>query len=76
MFHFKNKIDMNSYAFYSVPEGIALVLGLAPYRRTDGKGNYLLSANDLRAYGLDKALSEGATGILASQVLKQFPLKP
>lgn len=45
---------------YSVPEAIVSELNLKDYRQSDGKGNYLLSSRDLRCYGIDKAISEGA----------------
>ena len=45
---------------YAVPEAIASELNLTRIRVHDGKGFYLLSASDLRPYGIARALGEGA----------------
>lgn len=48
------------YYYYLVPEIIVSGLGLKDFRAGDGSGNYILSQSDLDAYGIDKALDEGA----------------
>lgn len=59
---------------YSVPDKIAADLGLAELRISDGSGHYLLSSQDLRAYGIDRAVSDGAVGILAAEAKEKFNL--
>lgn len=57
---------------YSVPDAIAQELRLGDYRRHDGEGHTLLSARDLTAYGVEKALSEGAVEITAEEAKEKF----
>ena len=57
---------------YSVPEAIVSELNLKDYRQSDGKGNYVLSSRDLRCYGIDKAISEGAVLIQADEEKQKF----
>ena len=45
---------------YAVPGAIARELHLTDIRRTCGTDTYLLSAADLRPYGIARALAEGA----------------
>lgn len=59
---------------YSVPEKIAVNLGLSKLRKPDGDGCYLLSSQDLRAYGIDRALSEGARGLTKTEAKEMFNL--
>ncbi len=59
---------------YAVPGAIALELNLTEYRQTDGKGNYLLSQRDLRCYGIEKALEEGAVELAADEAKIMFNL--
>jgi hypothetical protein len=63
---------MNSNLYFAVPARIAAELGLTAYRRTDGNGYYMLSNTDLRPYGLERALTEGAFGLRADEGLKKF----
>ena len=61
---------------YSVPEKIVRELCLTELRRSDGQGNYLLSQADLRPYGVEKAVAEGAKEITNEEVQNKFnPLK-
>ena len=57
---------------YSVPEAIASELLLTRIRVHDGKGFYLLSASDLRPYGIAKALAEGAVTVTAEEAKIKF----
>lgn len=57
---------------YSVPEAIALELYLTRYRVHDGKGFYLLSATDLRPYGIVRALGEGAAAVTTGEAKTRF----
>lgn len=57
---------------YSVPEAIASELHLTRIRVHDGKGFYLLSASDLRPYGIAKALAEGAVTVTAEEAKIKF----
>jgi hypothetical protein len=59
---------------YAVPGAIASELNLTDYRQTDGKGNYLLSQRDLRCYGIEKALEEGAVELTADKAKIMFNL--
>lgn len=59
---------------YAVPVAIASELNLTDYRQTDGKGNYLLSQRDLRCYGIEKALEEGAVELTADKAKIMFNL--
>lgn len=59
---------------YAVPGAIASELNLKDYRQTDGKGNYLLSQRDLRCYGIEKALEEGAVELTADEAKIMFNL--
>lgn len=59
---------------YAVPGAIASELNLADYRQTDGKGKYLLSQRDLRCYGIEKALEEGAVELTADKAKIMFNL--
>lgn len=59
---------------YAVPDAIASELNLKDYRQTDGKGNYLLSQRDLRCYGIEKALEEGAVELTAAEAKIMFNL--
>lgn len=62
---------------YAVPEPIVSVLQLTAIRRSDGRGLYLLSTSDLRPYGVDRALSEGAMQLTADEAKSKFkPLNP
>ncbi|EJX03099.1 hypothetical protein EVA_08790 [gut metagenome] len=63
---------MSKFLFYAVPEAIVRELGLTGLRRDDAKGHWLLSAGDLRPYGIDKALSEGARTVTAEEVKEMF----
>lgn len=63
-----------SKKIYSVPENIVSGLGLKKYRKGDGSGHYLLSALDLRCYGIDKALEDGAEELTAEQAKEKFNL--
>ena len=57
---------------YAAPEAIASELRLTKMRRSDGKGLYLLSASDLRPYGINRALSEGAVAMTAKEAKSHF----
>ncbi len=59
---------------YAVPGAIASELNLTDYRQTDGKGKYLLSQRDLRCYGIEKALEEGAVELTADEAKIMFNL--
>lgn len=59
---------------YSVPESIAADLGLTGLRSTDGSGNYLLSSQDIRAYGFARAIADGATGLTVEEAKEKFNL--
>lgn len=59
---------------YAVPDAIASELNLTGYRQTDGKGKYLLSQRDLRCYGIEKALEEGAAELTADEAKIMFNL--
>lgn len=59
---------------YAVPGAIASELNLTDYRQTDGKGKYLLSQRDLRCYGIEKALEEGAVELTADKAKIMFNL--
>ena len=64
---------MNERAtLYSVPEAIASELHLTRIRVHDGKGFYLLSASDLRPYGIAQALAEGAVTVTAEEAKEKF----
>lgn len=58
--------------FYAVPEAIARELCLTQLRRSDGHGRYLLSQGDLRPYGIDKAVAEGARPVTDQEVQNMF----
>lgn len=58
--------------FYAVPEAIARELCLTQLRRSDGHGRYLLSQGDLRPYGIDKAVAEGARTVTDQEVQNMF----
>lgn len=58
--------------FYAVPEAIARELCLTQLRRSDGHGSYLLSQGDLRPYGIDKAVAEGARTVTDQEVQNMF----
>ena len=57
---------------YAVPEAIASELNLTRIRVHDGKGFYLLSASDLRPYGIARALGEGAVVVTAGDAKARF----
>ena len=57
---------------YAVPEAIASELNLSRIRVHDGKGFYLLSASDLRPYGIARALGEGAVVVTAEDAKVRF----
>lgn len=57
---------------YAVPEAIASELNLSRIRVHDGKGFYLLSASDLRPYGIARALGEGAVVVTAGDAKARF----
>jgi len=57
---------------YAVPEAIASELNLTRIRVHDGKGFYLLSASDLRPYGIARALGEGAVVVPAEDAKARF----
>ena len=57
---------------YAVPEAIVSELHLTKIRRSDGRGLYLLSASDLRPYGIARALSEGAVPLASSDAKLRF----
>lgn len=57
---------------YAVPEAIASELNLTRIRVHDGKGFYLLSASDLRPYGIARALGEGAVVVTAEDAEARF----
>lgn len=57
---------------YAVSEAIASELRLTAIRRSDGKGSYLLSASDLRPYGIARALSEGAEQLTTDEAKLRF----
>ncbi len=59
---------------YAVCEGIARTLHLVEYRRTDGKGMYLLSSMDLRCYGIERAIDEGAIPLSDKEAKDMFNL--
>lgn len=59
---------------YAVPGAIASELNLTDYRQTNGKGKYLLSQRDLRCYGIEKALEEGAVELTADEAKIMFNL--
>jgi hypothetical protein len=59
---------------YAVPGVIVRELRLADYRRTDGKGTYLLCRRDLHCYGVDKALEEGAVELTPAEAKTMFNL--
>lgn len=59
---------------YAVPGQIASELNLKDYRHSDGKGNYLLSQRDLRCYGIENALEEGAVELTADEAKRMFNL--
>lgn len=59
---------------YAVPGPIASELNLKDYRQSDGKGKYLLSQRDLRCYGIEKALEEGAVELTADEAKRMFNL--
>lgn len=61
---------------YAVPEAIASELNLTRIRACDGKGFYLLSASDLRPYGIARALGEGAVVVTAEDAKARFFSKP
>lgn len=57
---------------YAVPEAIASALHLTRFRVDDGKGFYLLSASDLRPYGITRALAEGAVTVTSKEAKTRF----
>ena len=57
---------------YAVPEAIVSELHLTTIRRSDGKGFHLLSASDLRPYGIARALSEGAEPLTTDEAKLRF----
>ena len=57
---------------YSVPEAIASELHLTRIRVHDGNGFYLLSASDLRPYGIERALGEGAATLTFEEAKTRF----
>lgn len=57
---------------YSVPDATAEALGLSEYRKHDGEGHTLLSARDLSAYGVERAVAEGAMEITAEEAKEKF----
>ena len=57
---------------YAVPEAIASELNLSRIRVHDGKGFYLLSASDLRPYGIERALGEGAATLTFEEAKTRF----
>lgn len=59
---------------YAVCEGIARALHLEDYRRCDGNGMYLLSSMDLRCYGIERAMDEGAIPLSGKEAKKMFNL--
>ena len=62
--------------FYAVPESVAQALGLTELRRSDGNGYRLLSVGDLRPYGVELAVSDGATVVSAEEIADRFnPIK-
>ena len=60
---------------YAVPEAIASELNLSRIRVHDGKGFYLLSASDLRPYGIERALGEGAATLTFEEAKTRFLCK-
>ena len=57
---------------YAVPGAIASDLHLTRFRVNDEKGFYLLSASDLRPYGIARALGEGAVVVPAEDAKARF----
>ena len=57
---------------YAVPEAIASALHLTRIRVNDDKGFYLLSASDLRPYGITRALAEGAVIMTSKEARARF----
>ena len=57
---------------YLVPRSIAEALGLVRIRKSTAQGLFLLSESDLLAYGLQKALDEGAI-VLSSAGVRVEP---
>lgn len=66
---------MAQILYYAVPKSIAKALGMEQYRLHDDEGYYLLSAGDLRAYTITRALSEGAIKLSADEAKKRFKNK-
>lgn len=61
---------------YAVPGAIASDLHLTRFRVNDEKGFYLLSASDLRPYGIARALMEGAENVSPEEARVRFFSKP
>lgn len=57
---------------YAVPGTIASELHLTRIRVHDGNGFYLLSASDLRPYGIARALGEGAVTVTSEDAKARF----
>ena len=53
--------------YYLVPAELADELKLSAYRQ-QVDGSYILSASDLDAYGIERAVDEGATPLSENQV--------
>ena len=53
---------------YLVPREIAEALGLVKIRKSTQQGLFLLSESDLLAYGLQKAVDEGAIVLYSAGV--------
>lgn len=63
---------------YAVPEAVAQALKLAPLRRKaqiNGATHYLLSSQDLQAYGIDRAIENGAVRMGLDEARQLFNQK-
>lgn len=59
---------------YAAPAAVAEALRLTEIRRRDKAGKYLLSSVDLRGYGIERAMGEGAEVLTRAEARERFAL--
>lgn len=63
---------MQTAKVYLCPKGIAELLGLMSIRLRLADGRYVLSGQDLQAYGVDNAVRDGAEPMAISDYKQKY----